>query len=208
MDLGTGGIEGARAIHDEMRAGALFRIRHLPREQRVEPLRRHAGPLQHARALHLGRRRDDHHRIDAFLAAGLEQQRNVEHDGARAFRVSAREEPLRHRAHQRMHDRFEPLDRVRIADELFGELSAVDPAVGRHAGKRRLDRPDRLALIEPVHHRVGIVHRHAGLAKEVRGGRLAHADRAGEAEDEHFMCRSSRECPLPGSRAVRPSPSA
>ena len=87
-----------------------------------------------------------------------------------------------------MHDRLEPPDRVRVADQLFAtSFVAIDLAVDRRAGKRRLDRRDRLALVEPMHHRVGIVHRHAGLAEESRRGRLAHADRAGEAEDEHHV---------------------
>ena len=91
-----------------------------------------------------------------------------------------------------MHDRFEPLERLGIANELFGKPCAVDLAVNRDAGERCLDRANRLAFVEPVHYRIGIMHRHAGRAKEIRRGRLAHADRAGEAEDEHS---ASRLCP-------------
>src|SRR5207302_11283474 len=49
----------------------------------------------------------------------------------------------------------------------------------------RLHGADRLALVQPMHHRIGIMHWHAGLAEKAGRGRLAHADRAGEAEDEH-----------------------
>ncbi len=102
-----------------------------------------------------------------LLAAGLEQQRDVEHDHARAARRLLVQKSVRDRAHQRMHDRFEPLDRVRIADQLPGKLA-------RDRSFRRPSRPgnaastgrDRLAFVEPVHHRVGIVHRHAGLAEK------------------------------------------
>jgi hypothetical protein len=166
------------------------------------------GTFQHAGALHIGRRRDDHDGVDLVLPAGLEQQRDVEHDDAGTARFVLADEAIRDRAHQRMHDRFELLDRLRPADESFGELAAIDSSLDRDAGKRRLDRRDRLALIEAVHHGVGIMHRHAGLAEETRGDRFAHADRAGEAEDEHITLRSWRECRLPESRAVPPSRSA
>jgi hypothetical protein len=133
-----------------------------------------------------GWRRHDHDRIDALFSAGLEQQRDVEHD-PRAPRVRlAPAGSVRDRAHQRVHDRFEPPDRIRIADELFRRASPRSTLPSTTLpGNACLDRRDRLARIKPVHHRVGIVQRHAGLAKEFRRGRLAHADRAGEAEDEH-----------------------
>ena len=64
---------------------------------------------------------------------------------------------------------------------------AVDLAVRGRARKRRLDQRRRLAFVEPVHGRIGVVHRHALLGEQLRGGGLAHADRAGEAEDEHAL---------------------
>src|SRR5205085_8824088 len=84
-----------------------------------------------------------------------------------------------------MHDCFELVDRVRISDELLGELRAIDPAVHGDARKCRLDRTNGLPFVKVMHHRIGIVHRHASLAKKLRGSRLAHTDRASEAEDEH-----------------------
>jgi len=36
-----------------------------------------------------------------------------------------------------------------------------------------------------MHHRVGVVHRHAFFREETRRRRLSHAERTGEAEDEH-----------------------
>jgi len=50
----------------------------------VELLCRHAGPGKHALSLQEVRRADDHRRIDPFVAAALEQQRDVEHDDRRA----------------------------------------------------------------------------------------------------------------------------
>ena len=38
-----------------------------------------------------------------------------------------------------------------------------------------------------MHGLVGIVHRHAGLGKQLCRRRLAHADRAGEAEHDHVV---------------------
>ena len=72
-----------------------------------------------------------------------------------------------------------------IVEHARPELGAIDLAARGGARKRRLDRRRRLALIEAMHHRIGIVHRHAGLREEPGGRRLPHAERASQAEDEH-----------------------
>src|SRR4028118_605855 len=53
----------AAGLDDEIGALALGRVGHLPRQDGVELLRRHAGSRQHAFALHLGRRGDDDHLV-------------------------------------------------------------------------------------------------------------------------------------------------
>ena len=69
------------------------------------------------------------------------------------------------------------------------------------AGKRRLDRPDRLAFIEAMHASIGVEHRDAG-SREMRGRRrFAHADPAGEADDEHHA--ASKRCGDMGSELRR-----
>jgi hypothetical protein len=38
-----------------------------------------------------------------------------------------------------------------------------------------------------MHHRVGVVHGYTFLGEEARRRRLSHAERAGEAENEHAV---------------------
>ena len=64
-----------------------------------------------------------------------------------------------------MNDRLQPLERGVVAEHARGQLVAIDLAARGGAGKRRLDRGHRLALVEPMHDRVGIVHRHAFLGE-------------------------------------------
>src|SRR5262249_12998844 len=64
-----------------------------------------------------------------------------------------------------------------------------DLAATRGAGKRSLDRRRRFALVEAVDGRIGIVDPHARLGKQPCGGRFAHGDRSGEAEDENNAAR-------------------
>ena len=93
---------------------------------------RHARPRQHALALDLRRRGDDHDLVDAVAAAGLEQQRNVEHDQRCAGGAMRRQEGVGVGPHQRMDDRFEPLQRrADRPDTLARKLAAVDDAVVR-----------------------------------------------------------------------------
>ncbi len=73
-------VQSMRRIHHEIRALALFGIGQLPRQDGVERLVaswcRAPGS---ARAGSAGSRRDHDHGIDAFLAAGFEQQRDIHH---------------------------------------------------------------------------------------------------------------------------------
>src|SRR5262249_27409475 len=65
-------LEATRRIHDKIRAAALFVVRHLLGQNRFELFHGHAGAFEHARALHLRRRRYHHHRVDSFFSTGLE----------------------------------------------------------------------------------------------------------------------------------------
>ena len=79
-------------------------------------------------------------------------------------------------------------------------------AGGRGRRRRRRPRPGTRSAsaagpgtaggVEPVHRGVGVPDRHAGLGEEGGGGRLAHADRAGEAEP---VGPPSRQAPRRGS---------
>src|SRR6185295_10791881 len=74
------------------------------------------------------------------------------------------------------------------------ELLAVDGAVERGPGKRRFDKADRgPAMIHQVMDAgIGVVHRDAHLPQGRCGGGLPHADRAGQAEDDHGMSFSTK----------------
>src|ERR1700682_4525907 len=65
------GIESMGSIHHEIRTFALFGVGQLPRQDSVELFAAHVVARQDSLALNFRRRRDHHHRVDAFLAAGL-----------------------------------------------------------------------------------------------------------------------------------------
>ena len=128
------------------------------------------------------------HGIDAAIAAGLEQQRHVEHHQLGSGAAGAPQEPLLARAHQRMHDGFERAQPIGLADHRPTEHGAVDAAGGAAtAGESRDHGCDRLpsGCEQGVHLGVGIEHRHAERSEPVGGAALAHGDRAGEAEHDH-----------------------
>ena len=106
-------IEAVAGVDDEIGALALFGVRHLPRQDRLELFRRHARPRQHALALDVGGAVTTTTLSTRSRAAGLEQQRDVEHDKRRAGGAVARQERVGIGAHQRMDDRFQPLQRLR-----------------------------------------------------------------------------------------------
>ena len=183
-DLRTRGLDSLRAIHDEIRPLALFRIGQLPRQQSLQPV--HADPaLQEPCALHVRRRRDHHHGIDALVPAGLEQQRDIEHDHLGTGGLSLAKELGLGSAHQRMHDLLQPPQRLLVAGDALAKRGTVDLAVLGHTRKRRFDRRDRRTFVKPVDRGIGVVHRHALLREQPRGRRFSHRDGTGEADDEH-----------------------
>ena len=182
------GFDALPAIHDEIGARALFGIRHLLGQQRLRTSPRScpAAPAR-ARAAISGRRRHHHHRVAALVAAGLEQQRNVEHRdrGARRARPRARKRSSAC-AHQRMHDGLQPLASPPASPSTrWPSLarSTLPPRGG--ARKRRLDQRHRLALIEPCTAASASCTGTPSSANIFAVVGLAHADRAGEAEDDH-----------------------
>ena len=76
----------------------------LPRQDGIELLAGHVVARQNSLALNFRRGRDHHHRIDALLAAGLKQQRHIDHRDGRAGSLGVVEEFLPGGAQHRMHD--------------------------------------------------------------------------------------------------------
>ena len=143
------------------------------------------GRAEHARPLHLFRRAHHHGDIDAGSGIGLEQERDLEHGELGALPLLLAQEIELGLHHHRMHDGFELFQLLGRAGHLLREQRPVDLALAHGRWKRGFDRRHRLALIEPVHLGVGVAHRHAALAEVLGRGGLAHADRAGETDDQH-----------------------
>jgi len=184
-----------------MSAAALLRIRHLPGEDGLELVGGHTGPGHDAVALSRCWRRDDGDGIDAALAAGLQQQGYVQDDHGMAAGAGGIAEGLFGAADQRMDDRLEALQRLRILQHHRAEPCAINPAIDRHARKGGLDGRDGVSGIEPVNRRIGIMNGDPRLAEEGRGGGFAHADGAGKAKDEHVRSPGRRRRHVPTGRA-------
>jgi hypothetical protein len=89
------------------------------------------------------------------------------------------------RAQHRMDDALQPLHGGGVVQHAGGQLLPVDLAVDGGARKGGLDRRRGLALVDPVHHGVGVVDRNPRFLEQAGGGRLSHSDRASEAEQQH-----------------------
>ncbi len=174
--------------HDDIRPPALLTIGHLPGQNSGETSRRHAGAAQHPGALQRWRRAHHQNRIAAPLAAGFDQQRDVENDETDAARRHAPEKGALGCTHQWMQDGLQPRQRGAVAENASGKRCAIDagsafrharegPVDGRDAGAARGERL--------VNRGIGVEHRYTELPEHGSSGTLAHADRAGKAEDEH-----------------------
>ena len=190
--LRAGIAELLRAIHDKVGAPAFLGVRHLFGEKRGELVLGHPRAAEDALALQIGRRRHHDDGVAEPLASGLEQERHVEDDDGCVAGLRLGEERVPRRRDQRMHDGLEPAERCVIPEHHRGELAAIDLAAVGRPGERALDQRDCFALIELMHHGVGIVDRHSRLGKELCRRRFAHAEGAGQAQDEGAMAHASR----------------
>ncbi len=138
--------------------------------------------------LHIGRRRHHRHGVGALVAAGFEQQRNVEHDDIGALGFGLFEKRLLHAADDRVNNRFQFLHRLRLAQHLAAQGVAIDASVlAHHAGKGPFQRGRRLAAraISGVHRRIRIIDRQAARREHRCGRGLSHADRSGQRKLDH-----------------------
>jgi hypothetical protein len=121
------------------------------------------------------------------LAASLEQQWYVCDDDVMS--PVAAQKVGSHRCHCGMDDRLQPLECLTIVKHRMAKRGTIDSPNASASRKRRLDREKQCAAgpLEPVNRGVCIEHRNAGSAKHRRDGRLAHADRSGETEQDHAV---------------------
>src|SRR3546814_1521416 len=91
----------------------------------------------------------------------------------------------------RMHQRFQPLQFYVVTEHPLAERLPVDAARTGGAGKGGFDPGHKLAArtLQAMHFSVSVEDGHAQSPKHIRDRRLAHADRSGEADDDH--CRAS-----------------
>ena len=177
--------DAATGIDNEMRPPPLLRIGHLLAHYRGEALLSHARTGEHPLLLHRrgGRYADD--RIDEFVAACLEQQRNIEHDQRRAGPRGVGEKRVARCGDERMHDGFEARESCGIIQNARRQDRPVDGAVASRAGESRLDRRRGRPGIERVHGGIGIMDADARGAKQVGRDGFAHSDGPRQAEHEH-----------------------
>jgi len=151
-------------------------------------------PSQHPGTLDSLRGADDEDRVAARLATRLQQQRHVEHGKAHPPLPAPVQEAGLFLADERMDDRLQPRHRLRLAQHGSREADPVDRAIADGVGESRRDQGNGPAAIERMDRGIGIMDRNAARLKQSGGGRLAHADRAGQAEDE------GHGVPRPGAR--------
>ncbi len=151
---------------------------------------RHAGARQDAAALDPGGCGHHDHRINAPPAALFKEQGNVEHD--HRPRSVAPEEAAACALHRRVDDTLEPAQLIAIGKHQPAQRSAIDTRRARGPRKGGLDRGEQRAAgaLETVNLGIGIEDRHAQCLEHRRHRRLAHADRAGEADDDHATSRA------------------
>lgn len=185
-------MAGKSGGHHIVCAPALVAVGHLAGDHGGNLLGGHAAALPHAVCLDASRGGNHDHAIDSRIATGFQQQRDIEQYATRATPARLLHESPFKRAHRRMHDGFEALERRRIAQYRRAQRRPVEHhhavvAPGDRAGKCRGDRGKRQAAgrLDGVDRPVGVEHRKARAAEHAGDGGFPHADAAGQTYDDH-----------------------
>ena len=165
----------------------------------------HARPRQRPRALDRRRRADHDDDVDGLVAAGLEQQRDVD-DGepAAARRAPRRRTAPRLAATVGMDESLQARERRAVAEHAPREALAIDLAVdharpGKASSIRRAPRAGDRSRARRRRRRTPDA---PGAANIAADRRLAHRDRAGQSRDDHRSPRPpARRCRLDERRA-------
>ena len=190
-DFSAGFAQALPRVDHEISAAALFPVAHLSRKDGKEFFAAHAPPRQHAAALHMRGRGYDDGGVNMGMTAAFEKKRNIERDHGDTVLPCLFQKRLLRLPHHGMHDRLESAARIRVAEHRGTKFCAVNAVRSGRTRKCCFDRRERrtAGALQPVDFGIGIEHRHARAPQHRRDGRLAHADRAGETEDDH--CASS-----------------
>lgn len=88
---------------------------------------------------------------------------------------------------QGVHDRLELAQPGRVGEDDAPECLAVDGTILHDARKSLVDRRHggTAACQQAMNGGVGIMHRHTHAPQHGRTGRFSHADRPGQADDDH-----------------------
>lgn len=180
-------ISPKACFNDKIRPLPLFAIRNLLGQDAGVLGSGHTRSGQHSARLHESRRADHANTIATLLAAGFKQQRYIEDDGRAAASRHARQEHLFIVSDHGMEDRLKPPQSPGIAENNTSELTPINTASMLDARKHSGDGGDGSAARthQGVHCGVGIVDRHALAFEHARRRRLAHANRPGQAKDDH-----------------------
>ncbi len=174
-------------MDDKIGAPHFFLVGHLTRPNSRQAIPGHTGPAQYALGLDEGRRYHHGHGVAAALTAGLKQQWYVAYRKRAVARRCETQKTLLHGADNGMDDGLETVGGVIVAEYSLAKDSAINPAIRRGAGKRRLDsRHCRAAGTNQLVNRgVGVEYGRTQILQH-RGGRaFTHADGAGKAENNH-----------------------
>lgn len=203
-DFGARFAQALPRVDHEIGAAALFPVAHLGGKDRRELFMAHPRPREHAAALHVRGRGHHNGRVDMRVAAAFEKEGNIERDERRAVLPRLGQKRLLRLTHQGVHDFFEAAAGFGVAEYGGTEFRAVDALGAGRARERRLDRCERRAAraLQPVHLGIRIEHRDTGAPQHRRDGRLAHADRTGETENDHCVSRAFSSSSQPSGGAA------
>ena len=149
------------------------------------------------------RRRGNDDFVELLFASGLEQQRDLEHEGRRV-RVS-RGERLPRLAYRRMDELFQGGELLAICEDDMGEAVAIERAAA-HCTREQLTNfghQSAARTLELAHDGIGIENRHSGCREHLRHGRLPRANGAGKCNADHARSSPrSRSAPSNGTNGI------
>ena len=179
--------------NDCIGATALLTVGHLSSDDGADLIRTQTAAAPHSLLLYAPRRGNHDDPVNIAIPAGFQQQRNIQDSKGFSGGSNPTQERRLFLPDHGMQNALELSQSIRIPQHSVTQRNPIHRPVQYSAGKSRFDGRYRAptARLQPVDSSIRVKHRDTGATKHRRGGRLPHADAAGQPDDLHPPARSA-----------------
>lgn len=227
MDLPGGVSTGQAGSYHDVGPASAFMVTHLTGQQSFGICHAHTPPtasaLSDTRKPCTHRGLSNHDQITASVFPDFHEQRNIQHAERLFPRPTLLQKTRPFCSHQRMHDGFQTLQRVRLRPHNFSQRASIQTPFNHRSRKHFFDQRECLSpfALKPPNTRIRIENRHSGSPEQCCNRAFPGCHPARQTNNPHALAQARRQkierrpvglrvnaepCPKPGPRLMDEHP--